>query len=194
MNARMIFAMMILLLGSLALVGCSSDNENEGERLVCEVESVNLGNPLISFYMIEVGEGDYSFPIDVVPVVFRARPFSSAIVLPEDAAFSWFHITSYDLIWHPGAGCPEEITDHNITDGYCDILVESGEEGYGSILIADRLMKEEPWFWTPLLDPTAPSYSANCELIFKGHESGSDRVVEIPGGMYVTFYGVGLDD
>ena len=181
-----------LVYGLVGLSGCGHDG-NEWERLVCEVESVNEGVPLVSAY-VDVGSDGFTpsqddvYPIDIAPVIFRARPYSTALTIPEDSPHSWFHITSYNLTWIPGAGAPAELTTYNIEGGFCDVIVPVNDEGLGSVLIADRGMKEEAWYYTLYANP-GESFTANCQLEFFGHESGSDREVRIPAGMVVTFYG-----
>ncbi len=177
----------------VALSACSNHEGNEWERLVCEVESVNGGVPLMSFYVL-VTEGNDTevYPIDLVPIVFRARPYSNYTVMSEDSPQSVFQITSYDLIWHPIGDAPEGLTDHNISRGMTSVSVPVYEDAIVSVLVADRVMKEEPWFSG--LQFTGESFTASCELIFYGHESGNTREVAIPTGFMVTFYGTGLDE
>jgi len=197
-KTRMLFLIFISTLILSAISGCSNHDGNEWERLVCEVASVNEGTPLLSGYA-EVGNDDTpgtiddAFPIDWVPVVFRARPYSSTIVLPEDGAQSWFHMTSYDLTWHPIGNAPEGLTDYNITGGLCDARVPSMDEATVSVLIADRVMKEEPWF-LDLINIPGHSFTANCALTFYGHESGNSREVSLDAGLMVTFYGYIAED
>ena len=192
----MMTLMTALILGVLG--GCSNHDGNEWERLVCEVESVNGGTPLLSSYA-DVGNDNIAgteddvLKVDWVPVIFRARPYSSAMYLPEDGTYSWFHVTSYDLTWHPLGDAPTGLTDHNIVGGLVDVRVPVNDDAMGSVLIADRVMKEEPWF-TQLVAIPGYSFTANCELTFYGHESGSSREVAVPAGFMVTFYGYVSDD
>ena len=194
---------MTLLAATLTalLSGCENHSSNEWERLVCEVESINGGQPLISAY-INLGAdaldpADDSYPIDWVPVVFRARPYNSTIVLPEDGPHSWFHVTSYDLTWHPGPSCPPEVVEglaeYNVVDGPCEAIVPVHDMGQVSILIADRTMKEQPWFQA-LNTQDGHSYNAACELTFRGHESGNSQVVTINSGFMVTFWGAIMEN
>jgi hypothetical protein len=197
-KTRVMKMTLMATLALTALAGCSNHDGNEWERLVCEVESVNGGTPLLSAYA-EIGNDnlpgteDDVLTVDWVPVVFRARPYNSAIYLPEDGTYSWFHVTSYDLTWHPLGDAPAEMTDHNITGGLVDIRVPVNEDATGSVLIADRVLKEEPWF-LQLINVAGYSFTANCELTFYGHESGSTREVAVPAGFMVTFYGYVSDD
>lgn len=198
MKTRVLTMTLMTALILVAASGCSNHEGNEWERLVCEVESVNEGAPLLSAYA-EVGSDNIAgtvddiLPVDWVPVVFRARPYSSAIILPEDGAQSWFHVTSYDLTWHPMGNAPAALTDYNITGGLCDVVVPVGDDAVVSVLVADRVMKEEPWFVALANDP-GQSFTANCELTFYGHESGNTREVIVPAGLVVTFFGYIADN
>jgi len=188
----------VLSLALLAVAGCSNHDGNEWERVVCEVESINLGQPLVSAYLNvgsdqESGTDDDTFPIDIVPVLFRARPYNGTMIIPEDAAQSWFHVTNYDLIWHGGPGAPAELSQHNITNGMCEAIVPLHEEGVTSVLIADRVLKDAPWFVNAVVT-NGGTFTAACELHFKGHESGNSRVVTVEAGFMVTFIGAVADD
>lgn len=197
-KTRVLIISLLATLMTVALTGCSNHDGNEWERLVCAVESVNGGAPLLSAYA-EIGNdniagtADDVFTVDWVPVVFRARPYSSSIVLPEDGVQSWFQITSYDLTWEPLGAAPAGLTDHNIVGGLVDVRVPVYEDAVGSVLIADRVLKEEPWF-LQLINTPGYSFTANCHLTFYGHESGNTREVTIDGGFMVTFYGYVSDN
>jgi hypothetical protein len=183
--------MMVAAFATLA--GCSQDG-SEWQRLVCEVESVNAGNPLISGYLdagsdrIE-GTTDDFLPIDIVPVAFHARPYNSTMVLPEDGPNSYFDIVAYDLTWLPGPTCPDELTNYNVVNAPCHARVPVYDEGAVNILIADRNMKNQDWFHDLFLDRTL-SFGATADLVFYGHESGSDELIEIRAGLQVSFCGV----
>ncbi len=188
MRRNLTLLVTVAVLSALA-AGCANHDENEWQRLVCEVESVNAGFPLLSAYQYVNTEGDIQgYPVDWVPVLFYARPYSSAITLPEDGAQSWFHITNYDLTWIPGPNAPADITDFNVRGGLCEARVPTNDYGTVSVLIADRVMKEEAWFQDLITTPGS-SFTAACELTFYGHESGNSTTVSIPAGFMVTFYG-----
>ncbi len=178
------------------VAGCSTDN-NESQRLVCEVSSVNAGAPLVSAYLNSgndkiVGTDDDFLPIDWVPVLFKARPLNSQMLLPDNGTYSWFHITSYDLVWHPGPTAPAELANYDVTRGLIDLIVPVNDEAVVSVLVADRGMKEEPWFrqlFDDLMADNPSSFTAFLEFHFYGHESGSEHEVMVPAGLAVTFYG-----
>ena len=198
MKTRVLIMTLMTATILVALTGCSNHDGNEWERLVCEVESVNGGSPLLSAYA-EIGNdnvagtSDDVYTVDWVPVVFRARPYSSSIYLPEDGVQSWFHVTSYDLTWTPLGNAPATLTDHNIVGGLVDVRVPVNEDAAGSVLIADRVLKDQPWFITELA-VNGSSFTANCQLTFYGHESGNSREVAVQGGFMVTFYGYVSDN
>ncbi len=194
---NLIFALTMAALVAI-LAGCSNHDGNEWQRLVCEVETINNGTPLLSAYLDvgsdgEAGTADDTYPIDWVPVMFYARPYSDAIVLPENGISSWFHVTNYDLIWHPGPAAPPEMTDYNVTNGMIEALIPVNDHGSVHVLIADRVMKEEPWYRS-LFENPGSSFTAACELRFHGHETGNSEVVTIEGGFMVTFYGATAGD
>ncbi len=189
---NLLFALTMTALVAL-LVGCTNHDQNEWKRLVCEVENINNGTPLISAYLDVGSDGisgtdDDSMPIDWVPVSFYARPYSSAIVLPEDGVSSWFHVTGYDIVWHPGPGAPTELTNYNVTNAMTEARIPVNDHAMVSVLIADRVMKEEPWF-RALYDNPGSSFTAACELRFHGHETGNSEVITMESGFMVTFYG-----
>ncbi len=198
MKRRNLITLLALATIATLLAGCSNHEGNEWNRLVCEIESINNGTPLLSAYLNvgsdkEANTADDTFPIDWVPVSFYARPYSSAIILPEDGVSSWFHVTSYDLIWHPGPNAPGELTDYNVANAFCEARVPVNDHGAVSVLIADRVMKEEPWY-RALNEIPGHSFTAACELRFHGHETGNTETVTVEGGFMVTFYGAVADD
>jgi hypothetical protein len=197
-KTRVLFLTLMTALVLVALAGCSNHEGNEWERLVCEVESVNAGSPLMSAYADagadKIGNTeDDIHTVDWVPVVFRARPYSSSVYLPEDGTQSWFHVTSYDLTWTPMSSEADSLVYHNIVGGLCDVVVPNGEDAVVSVMIADRTLKDSGWFYRTLVTD-GTSFTANCALTFYGHETGNSREVAVPAGMVVTFVGFVVDN
>lgn len=190
MKSRALIMMLALVIGLTALTGCSSDN-NERQRVVCEVESINGGAPIVAA-ALNIGAdaantNDDFVPIDIVPVMFRARSYSGSVIIPEDDAFSWFHVDSYSAVWVPGPGAPAELTDYNVTDAPTDAIIPVGDTAELAILVADAGMKAEPWFQA-LLNGGTP-FTAQLLLTFRGHASGDEHEVVVPGGTMVSFVG-----
>jgi len=188
-------AALLALIGTVGLLaGCSQDG-NEYQRLVCEVSQVNEGAPLVSGYLDvgadkEAGTEDDIFPIDFVSVKFYARPYSAVVTLPEGSPYSHFHVTSYDLTWVPLTAAGDSLRNYNQVDTRTDLLVPVDNEATVVILVADRRMKDSPWFAELVApDNPRPSFTAIAELRIRGHETGSETEIEIPASLMVTFVG-----
>jgi len=192
-NSRALITMMALAIGLAALTGCS-DNSNELQSLVCEVESVNDGAPLISAALNlgndgAPGGGDDFVPIDFVPVVFRARALNNTMNIPDDGTYSSFIITSYDLTWvSTDPNAPAPLSDFNVTDGMANAKVPIDNDTVIAILVGPLEMKESGWHQAILSGGASP-FTASAQMIFKGHVSGTDHVVEVPAGLMVNFIG-----
>jgi hypothetical protein len=196
-NSRALITITALVMGLVALTGCS-DNSNELNRLVCEVESVNGGVPLVSAAVNVGGDGisgtaDDYVPIDVVPVVFRARAYNSSMNIPEDGTYSSFIVTGYDIIWSSSdPNAPAELSDFNLTGGAVSAKVPVDDEAFVSVLVASAEMKNTTWFQAILNG--APAFTAQANIIFKGHVSATDHEIEIPAYLTVNFIGAVKDD
>ena len=192
MNSRALITIMALMIGLAALSGCG-DNESELQRLVCEVESVNEGVPLISAALNYGSDGasggdDDFVPIDFVSVVFRSRALNSSMTIPEDGLYSSFIITGYDLIWtSTDPNAPAELSNSNVTGGMANAQVPIDNDAVVTILVGPLEMKGTTWFQALL--NTAPPFSASAQFIFKGHVSGTDHEVDVPAGLMVNFVG-----
>ena len=191
-NSRALITMMARVMGLAALAGCS-DNSNELNRLVCEVEAVNDGAPLISAVLNVGNDGvsgtpDDFTPIDSVPVIFRSRAYNATMNIPDDSTYSSFIITGYDLAWNSSdPNAPATLSDHNITGGLLSAQVPIDDDIAVGVLVAPLEMKSAAWFQNIL--GGAPSFTATATFTFKGHVSGTDHLVEIPAGLMVNFVG-----
>jgi len=170
--------------------GCSSNNNNEWQRVVCSVQSINGGAPIVSAALNTGSDAtnptDDFVPLDIVNVLFWARPGNTMFTIPEEGAYSSFIITSYDATWTPGAGAPAELVDYNVTRGLLSARVPLNDEFMVAFVIAPQQMKLEPWY----PDPAGSTiFMANLDLVFYGHEEGSEHEVAIPAGTTVTFLG-----
>ncbi len=186
MKSRVLFALLAAL---LAATGCSTDN-NEWQRVVCSVQSINGGAPVVSAAVntgADAGNtSDDYVPLDFVSVMFWARPGSSLVTVPEDGAYSAFIITAYDAVWQPLPGAPDELTQYNVRRGMLSARVPINDEFAVAFAIAPQEMKEQSWYPVQY-SPTV--YTANLQLTFYGHAEGSEHEVAIPAGTVVTFLG-----
>ena len=73
-----------------------------------------------------------------------------------------------------------------------NLLVPIDEEATVMILVADRYMKEQPFFSDLFFNNKLP-FNAMCRFTFRGHQTGSDDVQELTGSFMVTFVGIVVD-
>lgn len=195
MNTRVLSALVALVL--LAAVAGCSDNDSELQRVVCEVQLVNAGAPLLSAYVQDGGDGviggadpDDSYPSDAVLVAFRARPYSTSVTnIGEDDTYSSYIITSYNVHWVPGVGVPAnlDLSAFDVVDAPFYLQVPINDEAAGGVLVVDRALKEAiaselGYGWTFDQD-----FSAYAMLEFTGHDSGSQHESVIEAGLAVNF-------
>lgn len=187
MKSRFLFA---LLAVALVASGCSLDNNNEWQRLVCSVQSINGGTPIVSAALNTGSDAtnptDDYVPLDIVPVLFWARPGNSMVSIAEEGAYSSFIVTSYDATWIPGAGAPAELADYNVVRGLLSARVPMNDEFAVMFTIAPQQMKSEPWYPAP---DSGTVFMADLQITFYGHEEGSSHEVAVPAGTTVTFVG-----
>jgi hypothetical protein len=180
--STVMFALFVVL---AVFGGCSSDN-SERSRVVCEVQSVNQGVPLIAAY-VDVGTDgvpggtDDRLPIDAVPVIFVARPYIDGLSGGAgDGSYSSFIIHAYDLVWEPGLNAPAGMDAFNVSRGATHLQVPMFEEAELSVLIADRALKDA------VMTPTS-DFRAIARLTFYGHDSGSEHEVAVRTSLMVNF-------
>ncbi|RKZ18996.1 hypothetical protein DRQ50_02980 [bacterium] len=215
-RTRVLTAALALLLGLAPLIGCESGNDSEWQRVVCEVELVNEGAPLVSAYVVDGGDGiigfdpltgtsDDTFPFDQIAVSFRARPYSvSTMTIPEDSAYSSFIITGYNLVWRTSTTNPDslDLTQYNVTNGSLYLQVPINADAVSAVMVVDRAMKggvlaafEAAWYADPGNLPGSfpgfwtdtQDFTAIADLQFIGHDSGSRHETVINSGVGVTF-------
>ncbi len=199
MKTRVLTATIALAIAATLIVGCSNNDESEWQRIVCEVQAVNGGVPLVSAYVVDGGDGiiggaepDDSYPNDIVSVLFEARPYSlSTMTIPEGDAYSSFIITGYNLTWHPGPNTPAglDLSPFNLVNQPFYLQVPIGGEAEGAVLVANRELKEAvlnavggvaAWGFED-------DFNASLELGFIGHDSGSEHEVTVPAGLLTNF-------
>ena len=209
MRTRVLAATLALILSLGLLNGCEGDNYSEWQRVVCDVQLVNEGSPVLSAWVEDGGDGiigppstDDGRPVDVIPVIFRARPYTySTMVIPEDDVYSSFIITGYNLYWEPVRNVPTgfDMTQFNISNGALYLQVPVGEDAVSAVMIADLTMKDAALAaitanggdW---LNDSTNDFTANARLQFIGHETGSKHQVYVNAGVFVTFtFAVSID-
>ncbi len=187
-------ALLAFLAVTLLASGCALNDNNEWQTVVCSVQKINDGVPVVSA-ALNAGDpanpDDDYVPLDMITVLFWARPYSAASTITPEGAYSAFIITGYSATWTPGPNAPAELTTYNVTRGNLSARVPINDEFQVSFLLCPQEIKQEPWY------PAAGSaevYTANLSLVFYGHAEGSEHEVEVPAGTTVTFLGAISDN
>jgi hypothetical protein len=182
-KARALMIMLALLLGLLAVTGCSTDN-NERQRLVAQADLVNAGTPLLiagnNTNGTAADPNDDFVPIEALNVVFSARPLNDTMDITEFGPYSTFNITHYDLTWIPGPNAPAALTNYNKSRSVFTLTVPVFNDVEASILVGELAMKSEAWF-------PGTAFTADLMVTFYGHESGSEHEVMLQAGTNVQF-------
>ena len=66
------------------------------------------------------------------------------MTIPKDDAYSSYIITGYNLTWVPGANAPAglDLSPYNVTNAPFYLQVPVEDDAMGTVLIADRSLKE----------------------------------------------------
>ena len=182
-------ALLALLALALLTTGCSMNNNNEWQTVVCSVKTVNGGAPVVSAALNNGGTvtpDDDFVPLDMIKVMFAARPYSSASTITSAGAYSSFIITGYSATWTPGPNAPAELTTYNVDHASLSARVPVNNELEVQFMLCPQEIKQEAWY--PVAG-SATIFTADLELTFYGHVEGSEHEVAIPSGTTVTFLG-----
>ncbi|MCP4572023.1 MAG: hypothetical protein GY838_06675 [bacterium] len=197
MRTRVLIATAAVILAAGCVSGCSTDDTSEWNRVVCEVEAVNGGAPLVAAYVVDGGDGiiggaepDDSYTIDFVTLAFTARPYSSStMTIPEGGAYSSFIVTGYNLTWVPGPNTPVglDLTQYNVRNAPFYVQVPINGDAESAVLVGTRDLKESVYDtfggpWTFERD-----FDAALQMEFIGHDSGSQHEVIVSTGLMVNF-------
>jgi len=187
-NSRALFLFMALMVGLFVLTGCGTDNA-ERQRLVAEADLVNGGQPLI-VAALNVGDPgnntDDFVPIEMVSVVFSARPLNDTMVIPENGTYSTFNVTHYSLEWVLDASTPPGLSAYDVERANITVSIPVNDDVVASVLVASLAMKSEPWF-IDMADRITDPFTAGLNITFYGHGSSSEYEVALPAGTHVLF-------
>jgi hypothetical protein len=179
--------MSVLLAGG----GCGND-ENRTGRLVCEVVSVNGGNPLMSAFVTVDQNGLPYQTIDTVLISFHTRPYGCTVTTPcGGGPYTMFNVTGYDLTWEDVSDRPGletvDLPSWNVVGGSANVLVPIYETASAAFLVVGPGMKAMDWFRNLGQDPLPSSFEANLQIVFHGHESGSSKMTSFETTLRVLF-------
>lgn len=177
-------ALLALLAVALLVTGCAMNNNNEWQRVVCSVQKINDGAPVVSAGLDVTDPENPTIPLDVIKVLFWARPYSSATTITSEGAYAAFIITGYSATWRPGVNAPAALTDYNVERANLSARVPINDEIEVAFLMCPQEMKQEAWYPS---GATGLVFTADLDITFYGHEEGSEHEVAIPAGTTVTF-------
>lgn len=192
----------VVFLALLAALGCdATDLENESNRSVVVVSSINEGAP---FFADVLDQGDTLYTSagtyfaqddfiveDIVEVKFFNRPYDQSIVTGPGNPYGDFLVTSYNIEWTVLAN--NSITTFNVPptiEAATNIIVQSGSEGGGFILLVPYSHKRYTNVWNLRLVPAGGSEGeiiTRARITFRGHEVGTDHKILIPVDLTVSW-------
>jgi hypothetical protein len=192
-----------LLVVFAAALGChATDRENESNRSVVVVESMNGGSPFFSD-VLDQGDTLYSrstglyfarndFVVeDIVPVSFFNRPYDFNVLTAPGAPCGDFLVTEYSVA--------REVVQNNSTvtwnvpdipSAATSIMVPSSEIGTGGILLVPFSSKAGTNLWSlRMIDAggVGGEIVAVAHLNFLGNEAGTDHEIEIATDLTASF-------
>lgn len=200
MKLKVAFFASLILVAGLVLGSCN--NNNESQRSVVTVTSINGNAPFLSD-VLDQGDSTYTSggaPVtqddfvmeDWVPVVFKNRSYLPGTMGPNEP-LSDFIITRYRVEWRwnepsGGLGLPPP------HDGATSLSIPSGEEVLGFFLLVPYEVKNSALMTAiNYLNPGPPpgawpdEYLMIASITFWGHEVGSEDEWEIPIELTVNF-------
>ena len=195
MNRKLILFVGVLAL-SVALVACSG-TENESNRQVITVSSMNLNSP---FFSDVLDQGDTLFvgglpyvaddflQEDWVPVTFYNRPYSGIAIMGETLPHSDFLITRYRVEWRRADGGPATEVPPTF-EGATSVNCPINEFTIGHFLIVPFEFKNSPLLSNiNYLNAGFPDeIMCIATFTFWGHEIGTDREWSFPAELSVNF-------
>ena len=194
MKRKSIFFIALIVVTSVVLAACNSDETN---RAVVTVASMNANGP---FFSDVLDQGDTLFvggvPFvaddfvqeDWVTVTFFNRPYNAFTSTSPGQPLSDFLITGYRVEWvRTDGGPPTEVPPP--FDGGASILVSSNEFVTASVVLVPFEVKNLPFLLSiNYLGANFPDeILAIATVTFTGHEVGSDNEWSFSGAITVNF-------
>lgn len=187
MIKRLLALTVALVVGVGLFAGC--DDTPEAERSVVFVANVNEGAPVIAD-VLEQGEDlallsdDFIAP-DWILFQFGNRPYNDVIFTAPGFPHGDFIITRYDITWTRVDGGSPALPPYS---GNTNIRVGSGELVEAAILLVNFNNKLEPMMTALQYGAATPvEILMRADIVFTGHEAGTDRETQIQSSLSVSF-------
>jgi hypothetical protein len=174
MNRKSLFLLSFIAVAGVGLASC---DDNDFNRSVITVASINENGPFFS----DVIDSNNVVHEDYVAVMIQNRPYNVFVTTGPDLPYSDFVVTRYRVEWRRvdgGVGVPATY------EGATSMSIPSGDMVAGSILLVPAIEK-----LTPLMTALygGGEYVMVAMITFWGHEGGVERETEFQASLTVTF-------
>jgi hypothetical protein len=182
-----------LVVGLLAIIGASCENDSENNRAVVVVSSINENAPFFSDVLeqgdtVLVGGTYYTvddfITEDYIPVTFYNRPYNDYTTTGPGKPLSDFLITRYRVEWRLAPGGAGTVPP--TYEGATSVQIPSNTLVSAAFLLVPFSLKAAGGILYPL-GYTDNEVLAIAHLTFWGHEVGSDREWSCAAELSVNF-------
>lgn len=182
-----------LVVGLIAVIAGSCENDSENNRAVVIVSSINQNVPFFSDVLeqgdtVLVGGSYYTvddfITEDYVPVTFYNRPYNDFTTTGPGQPLSDFLITRYRVEWRLSNGATGDVPA--MYEGATSIQVPSNTLVSAAVLLVPFELKADGGVFFPLWYSN-DEVLAIAHVTFWGHEVGTDREWSLAGELTVNF-------
>jgi len=182
-----------LVVGLIAVIAGSCENDSESNRAVVIVSSINENVPYFSDVLeqgdtVLVGGSYYTvddfITEDYVLVTFYNRPYNDFTTTGPGQPLSDFLITRYRVEWRLASGSSGDVPP--VFEGATSIQVPSNTLVSAGVLLVPFELKADGGILFPLWYSN-DEVLAIAHLTFWGHEVGSDREWSLAAELTVNF-------
>lgn len=182
-----------LVVGLIAVIAGSCENDSENNRAVVIVSSINANVPYFSDVLeqgdtVLVGGSYYTvddfITEDYVLVTFYNRPYNDFTTTGPGQPLSDFLITRYRVEWRLSNGATGSVPP--MYEGATSIQVPSNTLVSAAVLLVPFELKADGGVFFPLWYSN-DEVLAIAHVTFWGHEVGTDREWSLAGELTVNF-------
>lgn len=138
-------------LSGLALLALGCTESAEQNTFIVRVSSINDGSPLLAD-VLRFNEQDstYSVPVDVVPVEFTNKVYSSGVIT-DPGTFSYdFHLRRYVVTWRrtdggPTSGPGWQLSDFDFEGATSEVIPVNSRKEVGILLATVEMKSVDPF-------------------------------------------------
>lgn len=200
---------LILLVATLFLlpmfVSCSEEN-NERKRSVVEFSAVGEGGAVFvapwnagtnkEFPDTDPDDRDDFRMAAYVPITLKNRAYSSYIAAPDYSPYGHFHVTELSVHWTSVQATTQDVQmlaalqSYDYTVNYDLVIPKDSEVTFQALLLPMGALAASPFQDLTSAyggDGSTAPFIANAMITLKGHESGSEDLITLQGGVLAEF-------